>query len=75
MSRIGNKPVPIPSGVTVDKIDGGLRVKGPKGTLSEQLPASIGVEIEGGEIVFKRAAEDGLRARCTASCARWSPTW
>jgi large subunit ribosomal protein L6 len=59
MSRIGNKPVAIPSGVTVDKIDGGLRVKGPKGTLSEQLPASIGVEVEGGEIVFKRGADDG----------------
>jgi large subunit ribosomal protein L6 len=59
MSRIGNRPIAIPSGVTVDKIDGGLRVKGPKGTLSEQLPAAIGVEIEGGEVVFKRASEDG----------------
>lgn len=59
MSRIGNKPVAIPSGVTVDKIEGGLRVKGPKGTLSEQLPPTIGVEIEGSEVVFKRATEDG----------------
>jgi large subunit ribosomal protein L6 len=59
VSRIGNKPVAIPSGVTVDKIEGGLRVKGPKGTLSEQLPAAIGVEIEGSEIVFRRSAEDG----------------
>jgi len=59
MSRIGNKPIAIPSGVTVDKIDGGVRVKGPKGTLSEQLPASIGVEVEGGEIVFKRSGDDG----------------
>jgi large subunit ribosomal protein L6 len=38
MSRIGNRPVAIPSGVTVDKIDGGLRVKGPKGTLSSSCP-------------------------------------
>jgi len=59
MSRIGNKPIAIPSGVTVDKIDGGLRVKGPKGTLSEQLPRSIGVEIEGGEVVFRRSQDSG----------------
>ena len=59
MSRIGNKPVAIPSGVTVDKIEGGLRVKGPKGTLSEQLPAAIGVDIQGGEVSFKRGANDG----------------
>jgi large subunit ribosomal protein L6 len=59
MSRIGNKPVEIPSGVTVDKIAGGLRVKGPKGTLSEQLPASIGVDIEGGQVVFRRAQDSG----------------
>jgi len=59
MSRIGNRPIAIPSGVTVDKVDGGLRVKGPKGTLSEQLPDTIAVEIEGGEIVFKRSANDG----------------
>jgi len=59
MSRIGNRPIAIPSGVSVDKIEGGLRVKGPKGTLSEQLPTSIGVEVEGGEVVFKRADDDG----------------
>ena len=59
MSRIGNRPVEIPSGVTVDKIDGGLRVKGPKGTLSEQLPAAIGVEIEGGQVLFRRSEENG----------------
>ena len=59
MSRIGNKPIAIPSGVTVDKTADGVRVKGPKGTLTEQLPASIGVEIEGGEVVFKRSVDDG----------------
>jgi large subunit ribosomal protein L6 len=59
MSRIGNRPIAIPAGVTVDRVDGGLRVKGPKGTLSEQLPESIGVEIEGGEIVFRRSEHNG----------------
>jgi large subunit ribosomal protein L6 len=59
MSRIGNKPVVIPSGVTVDKVEGGVRVKGPKGTLTEQLPATVGVEIEGGQVVFRRSADNG----------------
>jgi large subunit ribosomal protein L6 len=59
MSRIGNRPVAIPSGVTVDTLEGGVRVKGPKGTLSEPLPVAIGVEIEGGEITFKRSDETG----------------
>ena len=76
MSRIGNRPVAIPNGVTVDKIEGGLRVKGPKGTLSEPVPAAIGVEIEGGQVVFRRSDERTVpRARCTVSCARWSRTW
>jgi large subunit ribosomal protein L6 len=59
MSRIGNKPVAIPSGVTVEKIAGGLRVKGPKGTLTEALPPAIGVDVQGGEVVFRRPDETG----------------
>ena len=59
MSRVGNKPIAIPSGVTVDKIEGGVRVKGPKGTLSEQLPAAIGIEVEGGQVVFRRPEDAG----------------
>jgi large subunit ribosomal protein L6 len=59
MSRIGNKPVVIPSGVTVDKVEGGVRVKGPKGTLTEQLPAAVGVDIEGGQVVFRRSEDNG----------------
>ncbi|MBV8386969.1 MAG: 50S ribosomal protein L6, partial [Acidimicrobiia bacterium] len=33
MSRIGKKPIPIPSGVEVTLDDGNIAVKGPKGTL------------------------------------------
>ena len=55
MSRIGKAPVVIPSGVTVDRVGDEIRVKGPKGTLSERMPASIEVKIEKSEIVFERA--------------------
>jgi large subunit ribosomal protein L6 len=54
VSRIGRKPVAIPSGVSIDRIDGGLRVKGPGGTISERLPARIAIEITGGEVRFSR---------------------
>jgi large subunit ribosomal protein L6 len=59
MSRIGNKPIAIPNGVTVEKTAGGIRVKGPKGTLNEALPAAIGVEVANGEVVFRRPDETG----------------
>jgi large subunit ribosomal protein L6 len=55
MSRIGRAPVVIPSGVTVDRVGDEIRVKGPKGTLSERIPASIEVKIEKSEVVFERA--------------------
>jgi len=54
MSRIGKAPVAIPDGVTVDFVGDEIRVKGPKGTLSERMPGSIDVKIENSEIVFKR---------------------
>ena len=43
MSRIGKQPIPIPDGVTVDQVEGEVRVKGPKGTLSEKIPSAISV--------------------------------
>ena len=55
MSRIGKAPVPIPNGVTVDLVGDEIRVKGPKGTLSERMPGDIDIQIENSEIVFKRS--------------------
>ncbi len=54
MSRIGKAPVAIPDGVTVDLVGDAIRVKGPKGTLSERMPGSIVMTIGKSEIVFKR---------------------
>jgi large subunit ribosomal protein L6 len=54
MSRIGKAPIAIPDGVTVDLVGDEIRVKGPKGTLSERMPSSIDVNIGDSEIVFKR---------------------
>ncbi|MBE5073128.1 50S ribosomal protein L6 [Erythrobacteraceae bacterium E2-1 Yellow Sea] len=62
MSRIGKKPVAIPSGVTADIADGTLTVKGPKGTLSLGLSDLIDYKIEGEEISVK-PANDTKQAR------------
>ncbi len=62
MSRIGKKPIPIPSGVTVT-IDGArVTVKGPKGELAMTSVKEVEVVREGDEIVV-RPAEDSPRAR------------
>jgi len=54
MSRVGNLAIPLPGGVTVEKVAGGVRVKGPKGTLTEQIPEVIGIEIETDRVRVER---------------------
>ncbi len=55
MSRIGKKPVAIPSGVTANIDNGMMTVKGPKGTLSMGLSDLIDYKIDGEEIQVKPA--------------------
>ena len=54
MSRIGNKPVVISAGVTVDLKDNTVTVKGPKGELSYTFNQNISLEQREGEVVFTR---------------------
>jgi len=58
MSRIGRKIIAIPKGVTITLKDGALSVKGPKGQLSQQIPAEITGKVEGEELSFTRASDD-----------------
>lgn len=58
MSRIGKKPINIPSGVTVDvSAHGTVTVKGPKGTLTQDVNPDIQVKVEGSEIIVARPTE------------------
>jgi len=59
MSRIGRKPIPIPSGVTVAIEPERVRVNGPKGELAERIPRDIVVEQTDGELVVKRPTDRG----------------
>ena len=52
MSRIGKLPINIPAGVEVTLKDNELKVKGPKGELSERINPAIKVEISDGKIEF-----------------------
>ena len=54
MSRIGNKPITVPSEVTI-KIDGQkITVKGPKGTLEREIHKNISVALENNVITVTR---------------------
>jgi len=58
MSRIGNKIIPIPSGVSIEIGNGNLvTVNGPKGTLSQQVDPDIQVVIEDQVLTVKRPTE------------------
>ena len=62
MSRIGKRPVSIPSGVTAEIANGILTVKGPKGTLTLSLADDVTYAIEDGSISVQ-PANDTKRAR------------
>ena len=50
MSRVGKKPVPIPSGVTVTIADGYVKVKGAKVELQHIVLTGTSVAIDGNEV-------------------------
>lgn len=54
MSRIGNRILTIPAGVTVDVLDNVVTVKGPKGTLSTTVNKNITVSVNGNELKIER---------------------
>jgi large subunit ribosomal protein L6 len=58
MSRIGKKPIPIPSGVKINISAEAVEVQGPKGKLRQALPAGILFETEDGKLLAKTARED-----------------
>ncbi|MFK2821252.1 50S ribosomal protein L6 [Flavobacteriaceae sp. LMIT009] len=56
MSRIGNSPIAIPEGVTVEINDNVVTVKGKLGELSQELSA-VSVKVEDGNVLVERSAE------------------
>jgi large subunit ribosomal protein L6 len=59
MSRIGNKPIELPTSVNVALSPGRVQVNGPLGELDQQVPARMKIEQRDGELVVSRPTERG----------------
>lgn len=57
MSRIGKSPIEVPAGVQVQVNNNKVTVKGPKGTLTQQIESGIKVSVDGNSITLTRATE------------------
>jgi large subunit ribosomal protein L6 len=57
MSRIGKKPIPVPTGVTVTIEPTVVRVAGPRGDLEERVSRDMEITQENGEILVKRPTD------------------
>ena len=58
MSRIGNKPIPVPSGVKIAMASDKIDVQGPKGKLSVAIPRGISFEQKDGVLNVKRESDE-----------------
>jgi large subunit ribosomal protein L6 len=59
MSRIGKRPIEVPTGVTVAISPGRVQVNGPLGELVQDVPPRIQIAQEDGQIVVTRPTERG----------------
>ncbi len=57
LSRIGRKPIPIPSGVEVQIEHDGVIVKGPLGTLAQKYHPEVRVSVDDGMVLVERLSE------------------
>jgi large subunit ribosomal protein L6 len=62
MSRVGKKPIALPSGVSVDVKDGIVAVKGKKGELTAPLAVGVGVSVEDNNVVVERTSDEKAAA-------------
>ncbi len=59
MSRIGKQPISVPDGVSVEIAHELVKVKGPKGELSERISPELTVEQAEGTVVVRRPSDRG----------------
>jgi large subunit ribosomal protein L6 len=58
MSRIGRKPIPLPSGVKINSSGGKVEVQGPKGKLFVLVPRQIKLEQKDGILTAVRSSDE-----------------
>ncbi|MGZ5308252.1 MAG: 50S ribosomal protein L6 [Solirubrobacterales bacterium] len=59
MSRIGKMPIELPDGVTVEAQPGEVKVKGPKGELTQVVSAEMKIEQSDGTLTVERPTDRG----------------
>jgi len=69
MSRIGNKPIQIPSAVKLDIVGSNVKVTGPKGVLERNIRAEIGLKEEDGNLIVVRK-DNSKRTRAFSGLTR-----
>jgi len=58
VSRIGKKPIEIKKGVTVEIQNGSIKVKGPKGELTQTYDPRIKITVENNQVVLTRDSNE-----------------
>ncbi|MDP2793603.1 MAG: 50S ribosomal protein L6 [Sulfurisoma sp.] len=69
MSRIAKYPVPVPKGVDVTLSGGAISVKGPLGTLTQVIPPSVMIDIDGDNLQC-RAVEGSVNGGAMSGTMR-----
>jgi len=59
MSRIGNQPISVPSGVDVNIRNTDVTVKGPRGSLSRTFHEDMAISRDNGTVVVARSSDSG----------------
>ena len=57
LSRIGRQPIPIPDGVQVEVLYGGVKVTGPRGEVTQTYHPEVNVKVEDGQVIVERLTE------------------
>jgi len=57
MSRIGNKPIELPAGVTLTMDKNTVKVKGPKGELEYAIRPEVSVKVDGNIVTVEQVIE------------------
>ncbi|MGK5082819.1 50S ribosomal protein L6 [Bdellovibrionota bacterium FG-1] len=70
MSRVGKAPIKIQQGVKVEIKDGLVKVEGPKGKLSHQLPRGVAAKIDNGSVVVTRDEKQAENAAALHGLSR-----
>jgi large subunit ribosomal protein L6 len=62
-ARIGKRPIPLPKGVTASVKDRSIEIKGPKGTLTRELPPNVNLKADAASLLITPTIEgrDGAR--------------